>query len=92
MQLLAQLFDSLISRFEGVALRAEPRHVIREAQRIHSVAMFELVRQVAVQCVERGVLLKRVWEYVTLHYCRAADPAMSTGMVSGVWRGDSLSA
>jgi hypothetical protein len=26
--------------------------------------MFELVRQVAVQCVERGVLLKRVWEYV----------------------------
>ena len=62
LQLLAQLFDSLICRFHGVASDGEPRLLIRESQRIHSVAMFELVRQVAVQYVERGVLLKRVWE------------------------------
>ena len=44
----------------------EPRELVRESQRIHSVCLFELVRQVSVQCIERGLLLKRVWEYVLL--------------------------
>ena len=43
-------------------MRAE--ELIAESQRIHALCMFEVVRQVSVHCVERGVLLKRVWEYV----------------------------
>jgi hypothetical protein len=61
-QMLSQLLDGMLERYQAMKYTMGPRHLIRESQRIHSVCMFEVVRQVSVHCIERGVLLKRVWE------------------------------
>lgn len=60
--MLSQLLDGMLERYQAMKYTMGPRHLIRESQRIHSVCMFEVVRQVSVHCIERGVLLKRVWE------------------------------
>ncbi len=52
----------MLGKFEAVKGSMEPRLLLRESQRIHSTCLFELVRQVSAHCIERGVLLKRVWE------------------------------
>jgi hypothetical protein len=64
--MLTQLFDILVSRHREleVAKGVDPMLVVRECQQIHSMCIFELVRQVSVQCLERGLLLRRLWEYV----------------------------
>jgi hypothetical protein len=63
-QLLTELLDKLMLRMRGAreAGKLGPRDLIRQSQKIHSTCMFEIVRQVSVHCIERGVLLKRVWE------------------------------
>lgn len=61
-QMLSELLDRLMAGFEAHKGTMPPRELIKESQKIHSMCMFELVRQVTVQCGERGVLLKRIWE------------------------------
>ncbi len=63
-QMLTQLLDVMLERYQAMKESMGPRHLVRESQRIHSICLFEVVRQVSVHCIERGVLLKRVWEYV----------------------------
>lgn len=62
--LLTQLFDKLLANLKDVSKTLPPRELVSESKKIHSMCLFELVRQVSVHCHERGVLLKRVWEYV----------------------------
>ena len=62
--MLMELLDRLLSAYDEMKPHMNPRDLIKESQKIHSVCMFEVVRQVSVGCVERGVLLKRIWEWV----------------------------
>jgi len=54
--LATALFNTSVSMTTEDILR-----VIREAQRVYSIALHEIVRQVSVHCVERGQLLAKVW-------------------------------
>ncbi len=64
--MLTKLFDNLVARHRELEASntLDPMLLVRECQQIHSMCIFELVRQVSVQCLERGLLLRRLWEYV----------------------------
>ncbi len=38
-----------------------PRDVVLQARLIYSTCFFEVLRQVSVQCIERGTVLKKIW-------------------------------
>lgn len=61
--MLTELLDRLLGEVDS---SRDPRDIVAETQRIHSIALYEIVRQVSVQCLERGALLKRIWECVLL--------------------------
>ncbi len=64
-QLLTRVVDGMLAKVEGYKAQKTPvslLQIVGDSQQIHSVCLFEIVRQVTSQCAERGALLKRLWE------------------------------
>ena len=59
------LGDALTAMLENLALRAPTLTALQAvyaAKSIQSSCFFEILRQVSVQCIERGNVLKAVWK------------------------------
>jgi Axonemal dynein light chain len=63
-QMLGDALASMLEELESKKLKLTSLDAVKSAQNIYSSCFFEILRQVSVQCIERGNVLKAVWQCV----------------------------